>query len=157
MIAISQSIQCCNFQKAHGGQLLVWAYILCSLDEVEQCLVPSSYLYKTWRGWQTFRNFVTLAADYEGHDWKHDLARLYLCYIPRNSLEIILEFIGKEAVASLISVAAPLWFWRFLLENQKFGFFGNLKISRFWKIMGESFFCKNLWVEVFWCENFFGW
>ena len=49
---------------------------------------------------------------------KHDLARsCFMSYtlIFGNSLEMIenLEFLRKEMVASLISVAAPLKFWKF--------------------------------------------
>ena len=57
-----------------------------------------SIMAQNWqRGWQNFRkktreslaetvfswNFVTLGADFEGHNWKHDLARLcFMLYTP---------------------------------------------------------------------------
>ena len=75
------------------------------------------------RGWQNFekktgealaetvfsRNFVTLGADFEGHNWKHDLARLcFMLYTPsygNSQLKMeILEFTSKEAAAPLMSV-----------------------------------------------------
>ena len=64
------------------------------------------------------RNFVTLGADFEGHNWKHDLARLcFMLYTPsygNSQLKMeILEFTNKEAAAPLMSVAVPLWFWKF--------------------------------------------
>ena len=37
----------------------------------------------------------------------------------------ILEFTSKEAAAPLISVAAPLWFWKFWEKNQNFGIFSQ--------------------------------
>ena len=40
----------------------------------------------------------------------------------------ILEFTSKEAAAPMMSVAAPLWFWKFLKKIQNFGFF--LQISK---------------------------
>ena len=58
------------------------------------------------------RNFVTLGADFEGHNWKHDLARLcFMLYTPsygNSQLKMeILEFTSKEAAAPLMSLAAP--------------------------------------------------
>ena len=35
----------------------------------------------------------------------------------------ILEFTSKEAVAPLISMAAPFWFWKFRERNSKFWIF----------------------------------
>ena len=41
----------------------------------------------------------------------------------------ILEFTSKEAAAPLMSVAVPLWFWKFREKNSKLWiFFANLKI-----------------------------
>ena len=59
------------------------------------------------------RNFVTLGADFEGHNWKHDLARLcFMLYTPsygNSQLKMeILEFTSKEAAAPLMSVAPLL-------------------------------------------------
>ena len=100
------------------------------------------------RGWQNFekktgealaetvfsRNFVTLGADFEGHNWKHDLARLcFMLYTPsygNSQLKMeILEFTSKEAAAPLMSLAAPLWFWKFREKNSEFGNF----FPKFWK------------------------
>ena len=100
------------------------------------------------RGWQNFekktgealaetvfsRNFVTLGADFEGHNWKHDLARLcFMLYTPsygNSQLKMeILEFARKEAAAPLMSLAAPLWFWKFREKNSEFGNF----FPKFWK------------------------
>ena len=51
-----------------------------------------------------------------------------LCYSPRAIAIIgkkmeILEFTSKEAAAPLMSVAAPLWLWKFQKKIQNFGFF----------------------------------
>ena len=79
------------------------------------------------------RNFVTLGANFEGHNWKHDLARLcFMLYTPsygNSQLKMgILEFTSKEAAAPLMSLAAPLWFWKFREINSKFGiFFANFE------------------------------
>ena len=57
------------------------------------------------------QNFVTLGADFEGHNWKHDLAKL--CYIPQvldilgERMKILKPFI-KEVAVPLTSVVAPL-------------------------------------------------
>ena len=64
------------------------------------------------------RNFFTLRVDFEGHNWKHDLARLcFMLYTPsydNSQLKMeILEFTSKEAAAPLMSLTAPLWFWKF--------------------------------------------
>ena len=108
------------------------------------------------RGWQNFekktgealaetvfsRNFVTLGADFEGHNWKHDLARLcFMLYTPTPSYGIsqlkmeILEFTSKEAAAPLMSLAAPLWFWKFREKIQNFGIFFTIfeNYGEFWK------------------------
>ena len=74
------------------------------------------------------RNFVTLGADFEGHNWKHDLARLcFMLYTPsygNSQLKMeILEFTSKEAAAPLMSLAAPLWFWKFWKKILDFGIF----------------------------------
>ena len=51
-----------------------------------------------------------------------------LCYIPQamaipgKKMEI-LGLTSKEAAAPLMSVAAPLWFWKFREKIQNFGFF----------------------------------
>ena len=79
------------------------------------------------------RNFVTLGADFEGHNWKHDLARLcFMLYTPsygNSQLKMeILEFTSKEAAAPLMSLAAPLWFWKFWEKNSEFGNF----FPKFW-------------------------
>ena len=40
----------------------------------------------------------------------------------------IFEFTSKEAAAPLMSLAAPLWFWKFWKKIQDFGnFFQNFK------------------------------
>ena len=40
----------------------------------------------------------------------------------------ILEFTSKEAAAPLMSLAAPLWFWKFWKKNLDFGIlFGNFE------------------------------
>ena len=68
-----------------------------------------------------FRNFVSFGANYVDHNWKHDSAKLSLCYIFR-VLEILrktmknLGFTSQEA--PLTSVAAPLWFWIFLFWGE---------------------------------------
>ena len=59
------------------------------------------------------RNIVILGADFEGHNWKHDLARLcFMSYTPsygNSQMKMeFLEFTSKEAVAPLMSLAAPL-------------------------------------------------
>ena len=64
------------------------------------------------------RNFVTLGADFESQNLKHDLARLcFMLYTPsygNSQLKMeILEFTSKEAAAPLMSLAAPLWYWKF--------------------------------------------
>ena len=74
------------------------------------------------------RNFVTLGADFEGHNWKHDLARLcFMLYTPsygNSQLKMeILEVTSKEAVAPLMSLAAPFWFWNFRKKILDFGIF----------------------------------
>ena len=94
------------------------------------------------RGWQNFerektgealaetvfsRNFVTLGADFEGHNWKHDLARLcFMLYTPsygNSQLKMeILEFTSKEA-------AAPLNFEKLRIMISKVG-------SKFWRWEG---------------------
>ena len=35
----------------------------------------------------------------------------------------ILEFTSEEAAAPLMSVTAPLWFWKFWKQIENFGFF----------------------------------
>ena len=75
-----------------------------------------------------FRNFVTLGADFESQNWKHDLARLcFMLYTPsygNSQLKMeILEFTSKEAAAPLMSLAAPLWFWKFWKKILDFGIF----------------------------------
>ena len=40
----------------------------------------------------------------------------------------ILEFTSKEAAAPLMSLAAPLWFWKFWEKNSEFGNF----FPKFW-------------------------
>jgi len=74
------------------------------------------------------RNFVTLGADFKGHNCKHDLARLcFMLYTPsygNSQLKMeILEFTSKEAAAPLMSLAAPLWFWKFWKKILDFGIF----------------------------------
>ena len=76
---------------------------------------------------------------------KHDLARscfqlktllCFMIYTPSYGnfqLKIqILEFTSKEAAASLMSMAAPVWFWKFWEKNSEFGNFFS-KILKFWK------------------------
>ena len=80
------------------------------------------------------RNFVTLGADFEGHNWKHDLARLcFMLYTPsygNSQLKMeILEFTSKEAAAPLMSLAAPLWFWKFWKKKSKFWNFFHKNLS----------------------------
>ena len=91
------------------------------------------------------RNFVTLGADFEGHNWKHDLARLcFMLYTPsygNSQLKMeILEFTSKEAAAPLMSLAAPLWFWKFREENSEFGKFFS-KVFKIWKI-------STFWIKI---------
>ena len=131
-----------------------------------------SILAQNWRrGWQNFekktgealaetvfsRNFVTLGADFEGHNWKHDLARLcFMLYTPsygNSQLKMeILEFTSKEAAAPLMSVAAPLWFWKFWKKNSRFWNF----FPKFWKFWKLWKFWK-FWFKIskvgckFWC------
>ena len=59
---------------------------------------------------------------------KHDLARLcFMLYTPsygNSQLKMeILEFTSEEAAAPLMSLAAPLWFWKFREKNSEFGNF----------------------------------
>ena len=59
---------------------------------------------------------------------KHDIAYFVLCYIPRAMAILgkkmeILEFTSKEAAAPLVSVAVPLWFWKFREKKLKFWIF----------------------------------
>ena len=91
------------------------------------------------------RNFVTLGANFEGHNWKHDLARLcFMLYTPsygNSQLKMeILEFTSKEAAAPLMSLAAPLWFWKFWKKILDFGIFFP-KFWIFWKFW-------KLWVII---------
>ena len=53
----------------------------------------------------------------------------------------ILEFTGKEAAAPLMSLAAPLWFWKFLEKNSRFwNFFSEiLNFLKILKIMSYNF------------------
>ena len=53
----------------------------------------------------------------------------------------ILKFSSREAAASLMSVAAPLWFWKFWEKNSKFwNFSENFEnYVEFWKIMNYNF------------------
>ena len=44
----------------------------------------------------------------------------------------ILEFTSKEAAAPLMSLAAPLWFWKFWEKN-----------SRFWNFFPDFEFFEN--------------
>ena len=46
----------------------------------------------------------------------------------------IFEFTSKEAAAPLMSMAAPLWFWKFWKEILNFGIF-FLEILNFLKIL----------------------
>ena len=79
------------------------------------------------------QNFVTLGANFEGHNWKHDLARLcFMLYTPsygNSQLKMeILEFTSKEAAAPLMSLAAPLWYWKFWKKILDLGnFFRNFE------------------------------
>ena len=52
-----------------------------------------------------------------------------------------MEFTSKEAAAPLMSVAAPLWLWKFLEKIQNFGiFFANFEnYGEFWKISNYNF------------------
>ena len=80
------------------------------------------------------RKFVTLGADFEGQNWKHDFARLcFMLYTPSygNSQlrKEILEFSSKEAAAPLMSLAAPMWFWKFWKKILNFRIF----FPKFWK------------------------
>ena len=73
-------------------------------------------------------NFVILEADFESQNLKHDLARLcFMLYTPsygNSQLKMeILEFTSKEAAAPLMSLAAPLWFWKFWKKILDFGIF----------------------------------
>ena len=51
----------------------------------------------------------------------------------------ILEFTSKEAAAPLMSLAAPLWYWKFWEKNLDFGnFFPKIwKLWKFWKFWFE--------------------
>ena len=54
------------------------------------------------------------------------------------------ELASKEAAAPLMSVAAPLWFWKFWKQIENFGiFFRNFEsfenYEEFWKIMSYNF------------------
>ena len=52
------------------------------------------------------------------------LARRYTPSYGNSQLKMeILEFTSKEAAAPLMSVAAPLWFWKF--REKKLDFFAN--------------------------------
>ena len=55
----------------------------------------------------------------------------------------ILEFISKEAAAPLMSLAAPLWFWKFWKKNLDFGIFlGNVNFLKILHIMSYNFQSK---------------
>ena len=53
----------------------------------------------------------------------------------------ILEFTSKEAAAPLMSLAAPLWFWKFWEKILDFGIFFSkiLKIMKILKILIYNF------------------
>ena len=52
----------------------------------------------------------------------------------------ILEFTSKEAAAPLMSLAAPLWFWKFWEKNLDFGIFSEILIFlKNLKIMSYNF------------------
>ena len=58
------------------------------------------------------------------------------------------ELASKEAAAPLISVTAPLWFWKFWKQIENFGiFFRNFesfeKYEEFWKNMSYNFKSKK--------------
>ena len=82
------------------------------------------------------RNFVTLGADFEGYNWKHDLARLcFMLYTPsygNSQLKMeISEFTSKEAAVPLMSLATPLWFGNFGEKILDFGIFSEILIFFF--------------------------
>ena len=52
----------------------------------------------------------------------------------------ILEFTSKEAAAPLMSLAAPLWFWKFWKKILDFGLFSEiLNFLKILKIMSYNF------------------
>ena len=52
----------------------------------------------------------------------------------------IWEFTSKEAAIPLMSLAAPLWFWKFWYEILDFGiFFRNFEFLKILKIMSYNF------------------
>ena len=58
------------------------------------------------------------------------------------------ELASKEAAAPLMSVTAPLWFWKFWKQIENFGiFFRNFEsfenYEEFWKIMSYNFKSKK--------------
>ena len=66
----------------------------------------------------------------------------------------ILSLASEEAAAPLMSVAAPLWFWKFLKKNSEFGIFFSKILKRgspLYKLFGAGwgqkgvggFFFKN--------------
>ena len=64
-----------------------------------------------------------------------------LCYMPR-AMAILgkNEFTSKEAVAPLMSLAAPLWFWKFWNKILDFGIFSEiLEIMKILKILSWNF------------------
>ena len=86
----------------------------------------TKFRQNNWRGVSRDSYFVTLGTD-EGQIEKMISLDYVFCYVPR-SLDIlwkyltILEFIKEEAVASLISVAAPMtmWIWIIFRKSGKF-------------------------------------
>ena len=77
----------------------------------------------------------------------------------------ILEFTSKEAAAPLMSLAAPLWFWKFWKKILDFGiffrnfdFFENFENYELKFPKQEANFDaeRGILVENFWGENFWG-
>ena len=64
----------------------------------------------------------------------------------------ILEFTSKEAAASLMSVAAPLWFWKIREKNSEFRiFFENFEnYGKSWKISNYNFQSRRQIMTLGW-------
>ena len=74
------------------------------------------------------QNFVTVGADFEGHNWKHDLTRLcFMLYTPssgNSQLKMeILEFTSKDVIGGpfvVLEILETNWkFWNFFSEILK--------------------------------------
>ena len=62
----------------------------------------------------------------------------------------ILEFTSKEAAAPLMSLAAPLWFWKFWKKILDFGiFFRNFEFVVIISKVGEGYMpCKYALIKL---------